>query len=348
LWWIRFRVWANDIDNDAALTYSKFIDDHIVVGDISTLINEIPKAELIIGGPPCQSFSLVGKRTDDDHRGKFVFSFLKIISKRRPLAFVMENVPGLCSSKIENERLHHYLLKQFIKLGYTTNLFLLNALDFYVPQNRKRLFLIGNRLNKNVQIMKGIDFVEKILKIKSAKLPVSCKDALNDLPIPTKDKNKIFLYNNRNEISSYALIMRQGCNQELCLHFIPTMSERDELFVKHIPPGGNYKNIPDEISTKRIMKFKSTGGRTTTYARLHPERPAYTINTYFNRPNVGANYHYSQDRLITPREGLRLQSFPDYFAPVYKSQRSLYRQIGNAVPPLMAYGIAESLKMTIF
>ena len=330
------------------MTYSKFIDAHIIVGDISTLINEIPKAELIIGGPPCQSFSLVGKRTDDDSRGKFIFTFLKIISKIKPLAFVMENVPGLCSSKIENERLHNYLSKQFIKLGYKTDLFLLNALDFYVPQNRKRLFLIGNRLNKNVQIMKGIDFVEKILKIKPVKFPVSCKDALNDLPIPTKDKNKIFFYNPRNEVSPYVRIMLQDCNQELCLHFISTMSERDELFVKHIPPGGNYKNIPDDISTKRIMRFKSTGGRTTTYGRLHPERPAYTINTYFNRPNVGANYHYSQDRLITPREGLRLQSFPDYFTPVYKSQRSLYRQIGNAVPPLMAYGIAESLKMTIF
>ena len=72
-------------------------------------------------------------------------------------------------------------------------------------------------------------------------------------------------------------------------------------------------DIPDELSTKRIMSFKATGGRTTTYGRLHPDFPAYTINTYFNRPNVGANYHHREERLITVREALRLQSFPDHF-----------------------------------
>jgi len=113
--------------------------------------------------------------------------------------------------------------------------------------------------------------------------------------------------------------------------------------VKHIPPGGNYTNIPDEISTTRIMSFKKTGGRTTTYGRLHPEKPAYTINTYFNRPNVGANYHYEDERLITVREALRLQSFPDHFTPYYSNQRSLHMQVGNAVPPLLARAIAESL-----
>ena len=80
------------------------------------------------------------------------------------------------------------------------------------------------------------------------------------------------------------------------------------------------------------------------YAIAWLVRSSYTINTYFNRPNVGTNYHYLEKRLITPREGLRLQSFPDCFTPCFKSQRSLYKQIGNAVPPLMSFSIAKTIK----
>ena len=143
--------------------------------------------------------------------------------------------------------------------------------------------------------------------------------------------------------SAFAELMRIGSNNLVSLQTMPTMSALDKEFVKHIPQGGNYLNIPDEISTPRIMKFKLTGGRTTTYGRLSEELPAYTINTYFNRPNVGANYHYSEDRLITVREAMRLQSFPDLFTPMYKSQRELHIQIGNAVPPLLGEALAYTL-----
>ena len=86
------------------------------------------------------------------------------------------------------------------------------------------------------------------------------------------------------------------------------------MLVNHIPPGGNYKDVPDEFATGRITKYKESGGRTTTYGRLHPDEPAYTINTYFRRPNVGCNFHYADLRLITPREAMRFQSIPDYFS----------------------------------
>ena len=143
--------------------------------------------------------------------------------------------------------------------------------------------------------------------------------------------------------SAFVEIMRIGSDNFVSLQTMPTMSALDKEFVKHIPQGGNYLNIPDEISTPRIMKFKMTGGRTTTYGRLSEELPAYTINTYFNRPNVGANYHYSEDRLITVREAMRLQSFPDLFTPIYKSLRELHIQIGNAVPPLLGEALAYTL-----
>lgn len=337
-------VWANEIDQDAARTYSKFVGDHIIVKDIEDALDEIPKADIVIGGPPCQSFSLVGKRINDDPRGKLVLSFLKVIAKIRPKVFIMENVPGLMSSNFNSEKVHLFLHKEYEKIGYKVELFHVNAVDFCVPQKRKRVFMIGHNFKgKKFSLIKKDEFKEKILGLKGVGAFVNSKDALSDLPKATWDKNKIISYEGIDK-SKYAKLMREGSNGKLTLHFVPTMSKQDKEYIKHIPPGGNYSHIPDEISTKRIMYFKKTGGRTTTYGRLDPTKPSYTINTYFNRPNVGANYHYSEKRLITPREGLRLQSFPDYFTPLYKSQRSLYKQIGNAVPPLMARGIAESIK----
>ena len=111
-----------------------------------------------------------------------------------------------------------------------------------------------------------------------------------------------------------------------------------------IKPGGNYQQIPNSIASPRVLRIKKTGGRTTTYGRLHQNKFSATINTYFNRPNVGTNYHYSQKRLITPREALRIQSFPDSFTPEYSSIRSLCRQIGNAVPPLLSLFLAHGVK----
>ncbi len=334
-------IWANEIDSDAAATYKQFVGDHIIVQDIAEIINKIPKADIVIGGPPCQSFSLVGRRIQEDPRGKLVFSFLEVVKKIRPKVFVMENVPGLMASYFNAEKLHVYLYKQFQKLGYTVELLKLDATDFCVPQKRKRVLMIGhNLIGKNFSLLKSEDFRKKILGENKI---VTSKEALNDLPKASVDKNVILPYKQLH-LSRYAKLMREGSNGKLSLHFVPTMSEKDKEFIKHIPPGGNYLDIPDDVSTGRIMSFKKTGGRTTTYGRLHPDKPSYTINTYFNRPNVGTNYHYSETRLITPREGLRLQSFPDSFTPLYKSQRSLYKQIGNAVPPLMARAVAESIK----
>lgn len=340
-------IWANEIDNDSAKTYKKFIHKNIIIGDILENISLVPKSDIVIGGPPCQSFSLLGKRLNDDPRVKLVFTFLEIITKLKPKVFLMENVPGICSSIYNNMRLHEHLINEFSKLGYIVDILKLNAVDFYVPQRRKRIFLLGSRrLNKKFKLISSEEYSRKILGFKNQKKPVSCIDALGDLPSLSNQKDVLLEYKS-SILSEYAKKMREKSNGKVSLHFVPIMSERDKLFVHYIAPGGNYKDIPDEISTRRIMTFKKTGGRTTTYGRLHPDKPAYTINTYFNRPNVGANYHYSEERLIAPREGLRLQSFPDYFTPVFSSQRSLYRQIGNAVPPLLAQVLAESIKQML-
>ena len=127
-------------------------------------------------------------------------------------------------------------------------------------------------------------------------------------------------------------------------HFMPRMSELDKYRCSHVKPGGNYNDIPKDVPSKRIKRLQREGGHTTCYGRMLPDEPSYTINTYFNRPNVGCNIHYSQDRLITVREALRLQSFPDSYQIISSSKQGRNLIVGNAVPPLLAEVIARELK----
>jgi DNA (cytosine-5)-methyltransferase 1 len=337
--------WANELDVDACSSYEQLVGHKALEGDIWECLGTVPRVDMIIGGPPCQSFSLVGKRLENDPRGQLVFAFKKVIEEKKPKAFLMENVPGLTASSIDGVKLHHYLAKEYTKLGYHVTILKLDASEYFVPQKRKRVFIVG-------QLGGIIDFhpipssaFADILGFPEMRAPVSAKQALCDLPTPLSKGDYGQIAYLPNTDSAYTKLLKDTENNLVSLHSMPTMSKLDQEFVKHIPPGGNYMNIPDDISTKRIKNFKKTGGRTTTYGRLHPDRPAYTINTYFNRPNVGANYHYFENRLITVREALRLQSFPDHFTPQYSTQRSLHMQIGNAVPPLLGRAMAESIKM---
>ncbi len=127
-------------------------------------------------------------------------------------------------------------------------------------------------------------------------------------------------------------------------HETTTLSQLDLDIIRSVPPGGNWRNIPDSIvsKSKRLQQIKKTGGRTTYYGRMVLDKPSYTISTYFNRPGNGCFIHPTQNRLITQREAARLQSFPDSFR-FYGSRFSRYKQIGNAVPPLLARAIAETI-----
>jgi len=132
-------------------------------------------------------------------------------------------------------------------------------------------------------------------------------------------------------------------NMKLYNHIAPGLSKLEWEMVQHIPAGGNWQNIPDTIPSQRLEQIRRSGGRTTYYGRLEFDKPSYTITTYFNRLGNGCNLHPSQDRIISTREGARLQSFKDSFI-FYGSKTSQYKQIGNAVPPLLARAIAETLK----
>ena len=340
--------WANEIMPDAAKSYELNCGHAPIVADIWNIINDVPAANILIGGPPCQAFSLVGKRLENDPRAKLVFAYKQIVERTKPKAFVMENVPGLLASKIDGRKLIDYLAEEYEKLGYNIAIIPLLASDYCVPQRRKRVVMVGilNSADKFSMIAPS-DF-KKIIGLQDQAMPVSAKDALGDLPLVQPKGNYAEQPYTSQPESPYAMLMRANSPNGVTFQAMPTMSKLDAEFVKHIPPGGNYMHIPDSIATTRIKKFKETGGRTTTYGRLHPNNPAYTITTYFNRPNVGANYHYDFERLISVREALRLQSFPDNFIPHYSNQRNLHIQVGNAVPPLLGRAIAESLKVFFY
>lgn len=131
--------------------------------------------------------------------------------------------------------------------------------------------------------------------------------------------------------------------KKLYNHISPTFSDLEKKMVVCIPPGGNWKDIPESIPSQRLAQIRKSGGRTTYYGRLRKDAPSYTISTYFNRIGNGCFIHPSQDRLISIREGARLQSFPDDYI-FYGSKTSQYKQIGNAVPPLLARQVASLLE----
>ena len=336
-------LWANDNMKDACDSYSINIGKHIVYDDITKIdIDTIPKADIIIGGPPCQGFSGIGKRDPNDKRSSLVWEYLNIIKKVQPKIFLFENVTGLKSTKsINGTKVIDNLTKAFEDIGYNVDLYTLNAADYGVPQRRKRVFIIGNRLGITISPPQQTHSNNK----DELEHWVSSYQALSDLGEPTE--TGVVSYAKLPE-SEFQIKMRKNKRDFTDLHMIPYASKKDNEIIKSVKPGGNYLDVPDNIATKRILYFKKTGGRTTTYGRLDPKMPSHTLNTYFDRPNIGCNIHYSKDRMITIREGMRLQSFPDDFKIVSSNRRNYYVQVGNAVPPLLSQAWAKHIKNIIF
>ena len=138
-------IYALDNNKNAVNTYRKNIGDHIKCADITKIeLSEIPKADVIIGGPPCQSFSLAGKRNVEDSRGQLIWSYFRILEYVKPRAFVFENVIGLLSARTSGgEKVVDQLKEAFSRIGYTIELKVLNAVDYGIPQRRKRVFIVG-------------------------------------------------------------------------------------------------------------------------------------------------------------------------------------------------------------
>ena len=331
--------WAIDNNKNSVSTYKANIGNHIICDDINAIdLATIPHADVVIGGPPCQSFSLAGKRDVEDKRGQLVWRYIQIIEHIEPKAFVFENVTGLLSAKnAKGEKVIELLKSAFIEIGYSISTKVVNTADYGIPQKRKRVIIVGLR-NREFFEFPAATHCEDGSNLKRY---VSVEEALGDLPLAVSEEKETTKYLVEPQ-SEYQKIMRG--KGEITEHIIPQMSELDKYIISHVKPGGNYMDVPADVNSARIRRLQRDGGHTTCYGRLRPDAPSYTINTYFNRPNVGCNIHYSADRLITVREALRLQSFPDSYKLVSSSKQGKNLIVGNAVPPILAEIIAQKLK----
>lgn len=276
------------------------------------------RLDVIIGGPPCQGFSLTGPRNFDDERNKLYLAMIETVRRYQPQAFLIENVPGMAN--LYKGAVRDEIVKRFSDMGYKVSYQIVCAADYGVPQIRKRLVFVGLKDSNN-----SYEFPKPYL------LPedyITCEEALSDLPTLEDTLGE--------ELSSYELApqnefqkeMRNGSTQ---LHNHTAINHKQ--FVKDVialvPDGGNYKDLPDGVGESRVFHM--------AWTRLNSKRPARTVDT--GHRNL---FHYKYNRCPTVRESARIQTFPDNF--VFLGNRGQQnRQVGNAVPVLMAKALANKL-----
>lgn len=276
------------------------------------------KVDVIIGGPPCQGFSLTGKRQENDARNALFQSMVDAVRLFHPTAFVLENVPGLAT--LYDGKAKKAILEQFGNLGYTINFQVLYAPDYGVPQIRKRIFFVG--LNND----RHFSFPEPTL---TPDKYITCEQAIGDLPSLELDLGQERTTYTLPPLSSYQEYMRR--NSDTLLNHIGTVhTDLVKSVISLVPEGGNHKDLPLGVGDSR--KFNEA------WTRYHSQKPSKTIDTGHRN-----HFHYKWNRVPTVRENARLQSFPDDFE-FFGNKTQQYRQVGNAVPPLLGFHLAQALK----
>lgn len=312
---------AVDMWDDAIKTYNhnrqKKVAMTIPVEEFNeSVLPDIIKKEKItgiIGGPPCQGFSTVGKRDIDDDRNKLYLEFYKAVKIAAPDFFVIENVKGMLT--LNKGAFVDDIMKRFGTdgLGYEISQQLVNAADYGVPQNRYRVFFVG---------IKGKKF--KFPEVLGYKL--SAKDGISDLVGASLEK-----YGSEPQ-NTFQQTMRGNVtkpfNQDYTDH-----SEQTISIVNKIPDGGNIKSLPAEYW--QIRKYNKA------FERMSSTKPSNTIDTGHRN-----YFHYLEPRIPTVRESARIQSFPDWFE-ILGTRGSQYKQVGNAVPPMLSQAIAMEIKKTL-
>lgn len=317
-----------DYDKDAVKTFQlNHPNSKAVCGDITKistkeLLNTIDtKTDLVIGGPPCQGFSLTGTRDPNDPRNKLYKYYVDVVKQTSPRAFIIENVPGLAN--LYDGKVKEDIYKTFQKLGYNLNSKVLLASDYGVPQNRERFFIVG--------LKKELGTFEFPLPTHSGDNKVNCEQAIGDLP--ALDDGEFFgqeemTYPSKPK-TEYQKMMRKHSNV-LFNHVATKHTDEVKWVISQVPQGGNYKDLPPGVGESR--KFNEA------WTRYHSKKPSRTIDTGHRN-----HFHYKWNRVPTVRENARLQSFPDHFI-FTGSKTSQNKQVGNAVPPLLASVLAVKLK----
>lgn len=347
-------VAANDFDSFAEETFRLNHPETVFLGGPIQSVHAVDllaaaglrKGELdvLLGGPPCQAFSVYNhQRGMHDDRSGLFREYLRIVREIEPKYVVMENVTGIMS--IAGGHAVDEIIYSLQQLGYYVEFEVLKAEEYGVPQERRRVFFIGARDSRRIlwpKVTHGISQLGPLFRT-SLKRFVTVEDAIGDLPaLEMGEGTEVSEYQEAPE-SSYQDVMREG-SRSLYNHVAPALQAINVERLKHIPQGGSWRDIPYELLPAGMRKAKRSD-HTKRYGRLHPQGLSSTILTKCDL-HWGAYIHPWQERTITVREAARFQSFPDTMR--FMGPRSeQYRQVGNAVPPLLARAVAESIQYMV-
>jgi len=297
----------------------------VKIEDIEKLIGR-QRVDVVVGGPPCQGFSLSGPRNFHDSRNRLYLDFIRLVREIKPAAFIIENVPGLAS--LFGGHVKDRIIKEFNKLGYAVNAQVLNASDYGVPQNRKRIVFVGIKGKNTFEFPAPTYFGENGAEPMLENKKVTVGDAISDLPLLRDELGAEELEYIKPPVSEYQKLIRNG-SRKIFNHVASNHTKQTTRIISLVPEGGNYKNLPEHL--KRTRNFH------IAWTRLHRDKPSPTIDTGHRH-----HFHPTENRVPTVREAARIQSFPDDFR-FLGPKTSQYRQVGNAVPPLLAARVGKKL-----
>lgn len=305
------KMYCDDIKNFSLPQLTK--DLGIKKGDI----------DIIVGGPPCQAYSTVGKRLLDDPRGKLFQEYYRILEEFESTFFLFENVKGLLS--MQGGELLATIIDSFTSLGYAVKYQVLNAVEYGAPQVRERVIITGTKLKKVFEYPKPTHG-------NGLKKHLVLSDAISDLPfIGNGEESFDYASAPQNEFQKK---MRHHASNRLMDHNSPKNNDKLIKIMMHLPDGGSPKDIPEELRPK--------SGFGNTYCRLWWDRPSTTITRNLGTPSSSRCIHPKATRALTTREGARIQCFPDNYK-FYGSKSDRNLQIGNAVPTVLSEALAGAI-----
>ncbi len=322
----------SDVRKIAANHSDSGFESNIIVSDLFA-DNSV---DIIFGGPPCQGFSMAGRRIRkeksffEDERNLLFLEFHRMVKNLKPKVFIIENVPGILN--YDNGRVRQEIYDKFESIGYNISSRILSADKFGVPQKRKRAIFIGNRVGINSDTL----FPKETCDETNA---VTVWDAIGDLPSLNSGEGTEITHYNHPVKTPYQMKMRNTVDDYFFNHVASTHSEKTLKIMSLIKPGQTLRDLPKEYQTKSV--------HSGAYGRMRKDEPSYTLTTRINTPSVGRITHPIDNRTITPREAARIQSFPDSYH-FLGDITTVGMQIGNSVPPLLAQAIGESIIKQVF
>ena len=354
---------AVENDRHACMTYrANFPKTPLFEGDIRAFLApgsghreayRLDAVDLVFGGPPCQGFSQIGPRDLSDERNSLYLEFARVVRSLKPRMFIMENVPNLLL--MNKGHFREAILAHLRSLGYANTCFLkLSADDFGVPQTRERVFFFGTR--DDIRFPSDLRaWAEGFLAGMRSKRPVTVSEAIADLPGAVVHSGEVMSYPKGESLSDFAKVMRldadrgpytkaakrrrflgKGAAAALHNHHTKEMQAKRTHLISLLKPGAKADSLPKHIWN---------GARPEKWRRLHPDLPSYTILAQMHR-DLSEWVHPWLERWITVREAARLQSFHDGFV-FHSSEWQQLKQIGNAVPPLLAYAAASMARAAL-